>query len=174
MSLPLFLLISLNEFDVLFDGVDGSTRLTNRNDRRLLEVFLGQTFDGRGHGSREQSGNSVSSLLHHRLTIDIHLLSLVLAFHSFTRQLIQNEGEVGFETEVDHSVCLIHDDVSTLRENDHVSFNHVLQTTRRRDDDFCTCAEVELLFLDGTLLKYGVSSPCGTCRCLYRNSPLRR
>jgi len=34
-----------------------------------------------------------------------------------------------------------------------MSFNDVLQTTGRRDDDLCTCAEVELLFLDGTLLK---------------------
>ena len=34
-----------------------------------------------------------------------------------------------------------------------MSFNDVLQTTGRRDNDFCTRTEVELLFLDGTLLK---------------------
>ena len=34
-----------------------------------------------------------------------------------------------------------------------MSFDDVLQTTGRRDNDFCTCAEVELLFLDGTLLR---------------------
>ena len=33
-----------------------------------------------------------------------------------------------------------------------MSFNDVLQTTGRRDDDLRTCAEVELLLLDGTLL----------------------
>jgi hypothetical protein len=36
-----------------------------------------------------------------------------------------------------------------------MSFDDVLQTARRRDDDFCTRAEVELLLLDGTLLKWG-------------------
>jgi hypothetical protein len=34
-----------------------------------------------------------------------------------------------------------------------MSFDDVLQSTGRRDDDFCTRAEVELLLLDGTLLK---------------------
>jgi len=155
-GLPLFLLVSLDKFDVLFDSVDSSTCFADRNYSRFLEVLLGQTFDGRGHGGREESGNSVPPLLYHRLPVNVHLFSLVLAFHSFAWQLIQNEGKVGFETKVDHSVCLIHDDVPTLRKDDHMSFNDVLQTAGGRDDDFCTCAEVELLFLDGTLLKrYG-------------------
>lgn len=152
-DLPLFLLVSLDEFHVLLNRVNRSTRFTDRDDRWFLEVFLGQTFDGRGHSSREQSGNSVSSLLHHGLSVYVHLFPLVLAFHSFTWQLIQNKGEVGFETEVDHSVCFIHDDVSALRKNDHMSFNDVLQSTRRRNDDLRTSTEVELLLLHGTLLK---------------------
>jgi len=153
MELPLSLLISLNELDVLLDGVDSSPCFTDRNNSRFLEVLLGQAFDGRGHGGREESSNSVSSLLYHRLSVDIHLFSLVLAFHGFARQLVQNEGKIGFETKVDHSVCLVHDDISTLGKDDHMSFNDVLQTTGRRDDDLCTCAEVELLLLDGALLK---------------------
>jgi len=114
MDIPLSLLISLNELDVLFDSVDSSPCFADRNNSRFLEVLLGQTFDGRGHSGREESGNSVSPLLYHRLSVDIHLFSLVLAFHGFTRQLVQNEGKIGFETKVDHSVCLVHDDVPTL------------------------------------------------------------
>src|ERR1700742_2751324 len=124
---PLSLLISLNELDILLDSVDSSPCFADRDDSRFLEVLLGQTFDWRGHSGREESSNSISSLLYHRLPVDVHLFSLVLAFHSFAWQLVQNEGEIGFETKVDHSVCLVHDDIPTLRKDDHMSFNDVLQ-----------------------------------------------
>ena len=45
----LFLLISVDELDLLLHSVNGTAGLTDRDDGRLLEVLLRQAFDRRRH-----------------------------------------------------------------------------------------------------------------------------
>ena len=92
-----------------------------------------------------RTGHGPLALLDHRLSVDIHLFTLVLANHRVRGQFVEDEGQVGFETEIDHPIGFVHDDVATLGEDDDVPLDDVLQTTGRGDDDLCTGPQVELL-----------------------------
>ena len=132
----LFLLISTDELDALFDGINRPTSLTNRDDGGPLQILLGKALNRRWHRSREECGHTRASLLDHRLSVDIHLFTLVLANHRVRGQFVEDEGQVGFETEIDHPIGFVHDDVTALGEDDDVALNDIFETTRGSDDYF--------------------------------------
>ncbi len=125
----------MDELDLLLDGIHRATGLTDGDDGGLLQVLLCQALYRRGHGRREQRGDTRTTLPNHRLAINVHLCALVFALHSVGRQLVQDEGEVDLETEVDHTVGFIHDDVPALREDDDMTLNDILETTGGGDDN---------------------------------------
>ena len=154
----LLLFVSIDELDPLFDGVNRTTSLTNRNDSRPLEVLLRQSLDRRRHRSGEQGRDTRPALLNHCLAVDVHLFALVLAFHGVGGQLVEDEREVRLETQVDHPVGFVHDDVATLGEDDDVPLDDVLQTTGRGDDDLCAGPQVELLLFYRALSQHKMVS----------------
>ena len=157
-SNPLFLLISVDELDLLLHSVNSAAGLTDRDDGRLLEVLLRQAFDRRRHRRGEQGRDTGSALLDHSFAVDVHLLALVLAFHGVRGQLVEDEREVRLETQVDHPVGFVHDDVPTLGEDDDVPLDDVLQTTGRGDDDLCAGPQVELLLFYRALSQHKMVS----------------
>ena len=148
---PLLLLISIDELNSLFDRIDSPTGLTNSDDSGLLQILLRQSLDRWRHRSREKGCHARPTLLDHGLAINIHLFALVFAFHSVRRKLVQDERQVSLEAKVDHAIGFIPDNVTTLREHDDVSFNDVLETTCRCNDDLGTGSQIELLFFHRTL-----------------------
>lgn len=128
----------MNELDLLLDGIHRTAGLTDGDDGGLLQVLLRQALYRRGHGRREQRRDARAALPDHRLAVNVHLCTLVFTFHSVGGQLVKNKGEVDFETEVDHAIGFVHDDVPALREDNDMTLYDILETTGGSDDDFGT------------------------------------
>ena len=143
----LLLLVAIDELHFLLDSVDCPSSLTNGDDSRPLQVLFCQSFHWGRHRGGKQRRHTCPTLLHHRFSVDIHLLALIFTCHRIGRQLVEDEREVRFEAEVDHTIGFVHDNVSTLREDDDMSLDDVLETTRCSNDDLGARTQIELLFL---------------------------
>ena len=163
-------LVSDDELNTLLNCINGTTCLSNGDDGGALEVLFREALDGRRHRGGEERRYPRTSFLDHRLAINVHLLALILTLHRVGGQLVEDERKLRLKPEVDHPICFVHDDVSALREDNNVSLNDVLETTRCGDDDLCTGTQVELLFLYGTLIN--VSKPEFVSSLLVPKAPI--
>jgi len=141
-----------DEFDALFDGVDCFADVADGYDGGAAEVLARDALDGCGHGGG----------VHHCLAVAVFAAEMAMLLHGtgvfgvvcvrlFVRgwEGVEDLVDRLLETEVNHAICFIHDDVAALTENEHASFNAVNETTGRGDDDLSAVSHVVRLLLDG-------------------------
>ena len=141
----LALLLALDVLDSLLDGFDGLADVANGDNGRATQILSRYALDGGGHGGCVHHGLAIHATLH-----GVGILGgVAVGLFVGDGQRVENLVDGLLEAHVDHTVCLVHDDIGALAEDQHASLNAVDQTTWGSDDDLGAVAHLEGLFFDG-------------------------
>merc|ERR550519_881100 len=144
------LVVLLHEIHDLLGPLHRPSNGSNVHNGRSPQVCPGQPFHRGRHSRREHYSLPVLVLGLEVGGEESDVLGrVVVGFLVGDGHVLKDLLDVGLETHVNHTICLVKDDVGTSAEHKIAVLQHINETTGGSDDNFTTQPQFEALLLPG-------------------------